>query len=406
MSKLCTLLLPLLFLVALSPSRNCLASGTHRPEFRNTPQGSSSSSKQFTSLRQNGRENTPAKPSRGIAPPKPSRDIAPPLPSRRIAPPLPSRGITPPTHGRGMWLWTTEDVINDLSEQNTLIAMSHAANISEIFAYLRTADYLTHEPALRKFIAKLNQAGIQVWGMEGYRGYFSDSYGPANLYAAVDALISFNSRVSPNERFSGFHSDLEPQDGQGEEFLPTFHNELPDSALSRNGGGVWHVSQVLDREALMQDWIQIYNNLKMKTRPAGIRFGAAMPSWTDDYYGDPVLVTYNGIRRPITHHMMNILDDYVVMSYNTNPANAANRVLSKLVYADTLPRESRPRIYGALETHTGVGSGISYGDTAGKNSKAAVMNDIAKINAILNSHPSYCGMALHDWVGWMNLKAN
>jgi hypothetical protein len=307
-------------------------------------------------------------------------------------------------HSRGMWLWKTVELLGNLEEQDQFIAASRCAQITDIFAYLRASDYLNHDASLRAFNVKLNAAGIQIWGLEGYRGYFSDAYGPAQLYAAIDSLIAFNTRVAPEERFSGFHADMEPQDGQEAEFRPSFHNDLPDTSLNATGGGVWYSSEVWDREMLMEDWLQIYTNIKGKTKAANIRFGAAMPSWTDDYYGTPVLATFAGKRQGITQHIMDIVDDYVVMSYNTNPKNAANRILNKLIYADSLPATTRPRVYGAMETHTGVGLGVSYGDTIGKNTKATVLSDIEKIDALLKPHPSYSGMALHDWSGWKGLN--
>ncbi|MEO7161608.1 MAG: hypothetical protein ABI041_01690, partial [Bdellovibrionia bacterium] len=177
-----------------------------------------------------------------------------------------------------------------------------------------------------------------------------------------------------------------------------------DSSLNQRTGGVWYASQTLDREMLMRDWLQIMQTLKQKMANAGLKLGAAMPSWTDNYYDEEVLVSFNGLRQGVMKHMMRILDDYVIMSYNTNPKNVARKLIGAITYADSLPVSSRPRVFGGLETHKEVGSTISYADTSGKSNRSSVMKDIQTIQEILGSHESFYGMNLHDWMGWRDLK--
>ncbi|MEO5969724.1 MAG: hypothetical protein ABIQ95_07325 [Bdellovibrionia bacterium] len=311
---------------------------------------------------------------------------------------------TPCVQSRGLWLWSTSDIINSQSEQNLLISMSKAANITDVFQYLVKKDYTTNEAGLRRFNAKLKSAGIRSWGLEGWRGYFSDSDGPALFYAAADALIAFNSRVAADEKFFGFQTDLEPQDGQGPGSPSSFHNGIPDSKLNKTGGGVVYPSQAQDREMLMRDWVKIQETLGKKIHAAGLKMGGAMPSWTSDYFGEEVKVTYGGIRQNVMKFMMGFLDEYLIMSYKTIPTSVASRVLAQVTYADTLPLTKRPRVYASVETHAGIGSGTSYADTPGKNTKTAVLADMKIIYSTLKAHPSFCGTNIHDWVGWMKLN--
>ncbi|MEO7162563.1 MAG: hypothetical protein ABI041_06565, partial [Bdellovibrionia bacterium] len=298
---------------------------------------------------------------------------------------------------RGMLLWTTKSLLSNPAEQDQLISLSLSSKITDIYAYLVKSDYSTFQEQLQTFNSKLNNAGIKIWGMEGYRGYFSDAYGPSELYAAANALSTFNSKVNSNSRFAGFYMNMQPQDGQGDEFKTTFHNDLCDSNLDPVSGGVWFDSELKDREMLMRDWLLIAQSLRQKMNEAGLRLGAAMPSWTDDYYDEEILVSFNGIRQGLMKHMMQILNDYVVMSYNTNPRNAANRLKGELAYADTLPVSNRPRVFGGLETHPGSGMNVSYADTAGKNNRTTVIQDIQTIQEILGEHDSFCGINLSDW---------
>ena len=75
-----------------------------------------------------------------------------------------------------------------------------------------------------------------------------------------------------------------------------------------------------------------------------------------------------------------------------------------MAYASTLPLAQRPCVMGGVETGTGVGSGVSYGDIAGKQSKAVVTADLAAMSANLTaSYPAFCGFNIHDWRGWQAL---
>ena len=294
---------------------------------------------------------------------------------------------------RGMWAWNTSDILGDKSAASSFVQAAKAAGVTDVYLYLKAGDYTAEQGALANLNQQLAHAGIASWGLEGWRGYFSDSYGPKQLYAAADALVGFNARVAADARFAGFHSDMEPQDGQGEG-RSLFHNGLADSQLT--------TAQAADRATLMKDWLTIQSTLNSKMDAAHLLFGASMPSWTDDYYGEEVQVTWSGVRQGVMKHMMNLVDDYVVMSYNTNPANAANRVVGEVTWADQLA--SHPRVFAAVETHAGVGVGVSYGDDPAKNSKFAVLADMDAIADDLSQHSSFAGVSIHDWVGWHGLQ--
>ena len=311
----------------------------------------------------------------------------------------------PSTFMLGLWLWNSDEVLSDATQQNQLVSSAKAAGVTDIFLFLKAAAYteaISHD-RIRAFNALMSQNGIHVWGLEGWRGYFSDAYGPKDFHAAVDNLVLFNKGVAANERFIGFQSDMEPQDGQ-ESFKSTFHNDLTDAQLSTTGGGVWYPTQAQDREMLMRDWLTIHETAHDKMAAAGLKMAAAMPFWTEDYYGTALMVTYKNVRQSVGSHMMNYLNEYIIMSYNTDRNNAAARVQLQAQYASSLPAATRPRISAAMETHPGAGVNVSYPDTPGMNSRQVVLSDMAAIRSILSVYPAFSGVSLHDWVGWKSLN--
>jgi len=295
---------------------------------------------------------------------------------------------------RGMWVWTTANILNNATEFNIFVNEVLRSGCTYVYLYLTAGQINQYTAQLRRLIRLLHDNGVLAYSMEGWRGYFSDASGPNGLYAAVSGTVSYNAKVVAEERFVGFMSDMEPQDGQGDG-LNLFHNGIRQSALS--------TAQLADRNRLMADWLAISKHMSDIAHQGGIRMAAAMPSWTDNYYGEPVLGTMpDGRRDDVTHFFMEMLDDYAVMSYNTNPSNIANRVLGKLQYANKLPKP--PRVFAGIETHTGVGSGISYGDTGTKNNKTAVVTDLNTLFGILDANPTFAGVNIHDWEGWRDLS--
>ena len=294
---------------------------------------------------------------------------------------------------RGLWIWEGRNMVTSKSEQAKLLAEVDSLKLTDIYLALAAPDYRDLKSRLAAFITRMSDAGIKVWGLDGSRGFFSDANGPAGLYAHVDALLAYNGGAPETARFTGFQTDNEPQDLP--DYPPHFHSGLADSQLTPQ--------QAAEREALLLDWLNIQTTVYETLKSNDLRTGAAMVFFTEDHYGEPLRVTYKGVRASIGHFMMGVTDDYVVMSYNTDPVNAAARVAAQAAFASKLPIEARPRIIAAVETNPGVGATISYGDTPGKQSRAAVLADMAAISRQLEIYPAFAGISLHAWRGWKAL---
>lgn len=305
---------------------------------------------------------------------------------------------------RGLWLWYPNLVIPVNNEVNKVINQCKADGITDIYLYANGWLTGARKAQVQNFISIASCNNIKVWAMDGYRAYFSDWSGPSEYYTFINQVVAYNSTSTTDQRFVGIHGDNEPNDYQGEP-LSSFHDDITDASLSTTpGSGVWQSTQKLDREYLMRDWLTITETAYNTCHANSMLYGQAIPSWLDDYYGESIKCTYNSIYQPVYMHMMQYLDDYCIMSYRTDPAQVINRVTGELAYASTLPAASRPRVWAGVETHVGVGNGISYRDTPGKNSKAAVWTDVNTFEATLNSYAAYAGVNIHDWInGWRDL---
>ncbi|MBN9602906.1 MAG: hypothetical protein J0G33_08240 [Afipia felis] len=285
-----------------------------------------------------------------------------------------------------MWVWNTDDILLDAAGRDAFLKEAKALGLTEVYLFLRASDYIQKEVPLGKLLAAMHGIGVRAWGLEGWRGYFSDVEGPASLYAAADAMVAYNQRNSIP--FVGFQSDMEPQDGQGVG-QNLFANGVPQSRLSSD--------QLAARDRILTEWLEIHAALLKKTREAGVAYGSAIPSWVDEYMGEPLQATFSGVRKPLIEHLMPLVSQYVIMSYSTKPSNVIKKIAGELQRADLVG--SRRIVFG-LETHAGAGMNISYADTPDKKQRAAVLADLKLIEEHVLSHPSYLGWALHDWTGW------
>jgi hypothetical protein len=302
---------------------------------------------------------------------------------------------------RGLWVWNSASILSSSAQIGALIGGAQTHGISDLYFYMAPSNYQQETDALQTFISGATTAGVRVWALDGDRAYLDDAAGPANFYHGINNLIAYNLFAPAAARFFGFQSDIEPQDNDTH---VSFHNEIPDNALSTEpGSGVWQATQAQDREMLMRSWLTIHQTASELLHAANLHFGAAMPFWTEAYPNAPISVNFpspHSPRQSVMKHMMPLLDEYVVMSYNTHPPNAAGRVSVQAAYASTLPVASRPRVYASMEVAVGVGENVSYGDTAGKNSKGVVMRDLEDIVATLSQHEAFKGVALHHWESW------
>jgi len=302
---------------------------------------------------------------------------------------------------RGMWIWRMQPVLSSQAEQERLLQASSQAGITDLYVFLTAQDFQSEAGRISEFVQHMHDRNISVWGLDGCRCYFADAEGPSRLYEAVDAMVGYNDHAAPRARFVGFQNISEPHDI--DHYPHSFHNERTNSQLKTDGKGIWQATAALDREKLLEDWIEMQRGIAARLKPSGLKTAAAVLSSTENYYGEPLTVSYDGRTDSVGHLMMPYVDDYIVLTFNTDPANAAGRVSAQAAYASVLPADVRPRVFGAIEIEAGNGSTISYGDTPGKRSRAVVVQDIGKIEAILKSDSAFAGVSIHSWEGWSAL---
>lgn len=296
---------------------------------------------------------------------------------------------------RGLYVWNGYEVA---SNSSVFINECKRINVTDVYVYL-TANNYTRGDMLRKFIRQLSSINIRTWGLDGARSYFNDVDGPSELYRTLNALITYNSKVQPIERFYGFQTDNECDDYSGN-YPDTLHVDVKTSRLSKTSGGVFKKSAYDDRQFILQDWLNIQRNCTNMLRHANLKSGAALPTWLDNYYDEPLTITWNGKTQTMMAHMFDVVDEYVIMSYQTDLKKVAQRTITEMTYGNALTGKS---VLVGVETNKGRGPAVTYGDHPTKRSKSAVLQDLATMDNMFKTNSSYAGHFIHDWQGWKKL---
>lgn len=299
-------------------------------------------------------------------------------------------------HEGAMWVWDFADIIGNSTKEDLLINTCVNSDVADIYCYTYGSFLTTNLAAVQSFIADCSLNNIRVWGLDGDRSYFADADGSSDLLDSIQSVIDYNDVSAPNQSFYGFHIDCEPADAGG---YTAFHNGIASSALSTTpGSGSWQSTQALDRENLMRNWVSIHEDSFALCSANDLKLGSALPTWFDDYFGEPIACTYNSITQNVYLHIRNYCNHISLMSYSTNPKNVIDRCLYEIVNCGDAT------IGISVETHAGPGTGVSYADTAGKNTPAAVFADIDTAHQRFSQYPGYTSFHIHDWEGWSALN--
>lgn len=311
---------------------------------------------------------------------------------------------TIPRLQKGMWIWNTAQLIIDGTRIDQLVGSAKAIHITDVYLYVAPGWYGDKGSDIASFNRKLTACGIRVWALDGDVSYIDNVTAEEGFVEGLQGLAAFNDRVEPNARFHGFQADIEPQDTA--EHTGCFHNGVPESQLTQD--------QYTQRDILMHKWLNVLTRASALCHSYDMPFGAAMPFWLHDYEGEGVTVPWVSIsadrssaRTCVMDLIMPLVDEYVVMTYSTDPAAAVARILYQARYASAKALEGHkmPYVLGSVETAKGVRRNTLSGDVPGRTSKGAVLDGIATIEKTLRKYPAFAGMAIYHWASWADLPS-
>ena len=227
---------------------------------------------------------------------------------------------------KAMWIWHTVRQLKNKDAQKEFFNFCTRHGVNLIFFQLqyqlqKKADgsylcILSHEQELRHFISEASKRGIEVHALDGFSRFALKPW-HEKIYAQIRAIIDYNKKVSPSERFTGIHHDNEPY------LIPAYWGTV--------------------LEDVMVQYLELCSTSQKMVRDSGLShfvFGVDIPFWYEEANFDfltPVEVTWKGVKKPASYHIIDIVDNIGIMDYRTKAFGADGTIVhgrNEIAYAN------------------------------------------------------------------------
>ncbi|MEW5766966.1 MAG: hypothetical protein AB1797_04975 [bacterium] len=313
-------------------------------------------------------------------------------------------------------LWLVEgspELIYDYSGSSGdflyFLNLRYFKNIRSIILY--TPSYFFQDENYRNKLPRFNStahsAGINVYPLAGDRKYLCDGWGHQLLIDVINKVIEYNAEVDESERFDNlFYTNIRFYEAinQGGKKSEGFCGRL-EFYPGRSSLGL-SPDQADEREYLLTDYLTLLSECRSKLAKEGIRLGGVLPAWTDDYYGAPVTLDWDGVDQELYKHILDLLDEVVLLAYWVDPDKVIEISRSELDYSGQV---SGTAIYIGLDTH--CYSSSSAEQEEGQSFAVEGMNEddleevISIIDDYCSSSQAFMGISIYDYNGYLALTS-
>jgi hypothetical protein len=260
---------------------------------------------------------------------------------------------------KATWLWDTS-LISKYTGRISVIQFARKQQIARIYLQVNTS---VAKNAYRAFIRSASSSGIQIHALDGAPDWVMPNR-HIRISSLVNWVMTYNNSVTDNEKFTGIHVDIEPY------LLPQWYQDQNTTITN------WLDALVLFANDAAQD--------------PSLIISSALPFWVDE-----IIVPATG--ETLIEATLQLMHEVTLMSYRDQAQAVVDITDTKLALADELGK----KIFVALETNpTSEGLYITFYDEG----QAIMVAQMAEIDRLLSIHPSYAGIAVHDYTGWKNLK--
>lgn len=262
---------------------------------------------------------------------------------------------------RSTWIWDSK-----LIETDGDSILEFAANQKLTAIYLRYEKTYPAQDVYRNFIRRANEHGIKVEALAGQSDWI---YEDKHIYIKqwIAAVTQYNASVGAIERFQGFHFDIEPY------------------TL-----GLWKTNQTWVLERWMATIRFIESEVKSTDRSMKLAFD--IPFWINT-------LTVPGSSYSFSAWLLEKADSVVIMAYR-NKALGSNGIIavakSIILEAATLKKQT------VIAVDTLSSKEADY-TTFYKSNSSLMESELKQVKESLSPYPSYIGIAIHDYVRWIDL---
>lgn len=261
---------------------------------------------------------------------------------------------------RSTWIWDSKLIETD---GDSILQLAVNQKLTSI--YLRYETY-PGQDVYRNFIRRANDLGIKVEALAGKADWIYD-YNHIYIRQWIAAITQYNASVGAQERFQGFHFDIEPY------------------TLD-----MWKTNQTW----VLERWMDTIRFIETEVRSADRSMTMAfdIPFWINRS-------TVPGSSYSFSAWLLEKADSVVIMAYR-NKALGSNGIIASakpiILEAATLKKQA------VVAVDTLPSKEADY-TTFYKLNSSIMESELKQVKESLSPYPSYIGIAIHDYVRWIEL---
>jgi len=262
---------------------------------------------------------------------------------------------------KATWIWNTSLIA---AEPEQILSFFNKQGVSVLYLNIDTSKPASY---YQPFIGKAQAAGIEVHALGGHPSWALEQ-NRDRLLALLDWVHTYNQHAAETEKLSGIHLDIEPY------LLPAWNT---------------------DREQVVRQWMSsVEAYVKHSKTVPSLQVSCDMPFWLDEI--------------PLPDHPAATLSDWLIgqhdhvtiMAYRdqvTGPNSITSLVQQEMSAADGLNKQ----VFIAVETNQSKeGAFVTFHEEG----EAFMHGQLNQLPALMSSHPSFAGIAVHSYESWKAMK--
>jgi hypothetical protein len=275
---------------------------------------------------------------------------------------------------KGIYVWGATQ-FND-SDFKGLLKACRKNNIN--FILLSISDSLLKEQIkLKSFMEKAHKKRLFVSALSGVNINISSS---DKLKKRLQNILKYNFQVHPYQKFDTAHFDIEP-----------YAN--PDIKILKQTNPVEFDNKF---KKILVHQLELFKWFKLVAKNS-LQIGADFPFWYDvvkqNQEKREVIVNYNGISKPVSQHIMDVVDYSCVMAYGDSSEKCIRYANKHLEYAK---KRNRP-LFISLNCNDGKITPIQPSSSFFNKGKRAFKNSIKEVARNFRQYKFFKGIIIHDY---------
>ena len=239
---------------------------------------------------------------------------------------------------KAIWIWHTTRLLESQTAQKEFFSFCSEQGVNLVFFQMQYTlqkqkddhykCFLKYQKELKRFIGAASRLGIDIHSLDGFSRFALKPW-HEKVLSQIRAVIDYNKSVPAAQRFAGIHHDNEPY------LIPAY----------------WGVI----REDVMRQYFELCEKSQQLVRASGLSnfvFGVDIPFWYEELNFDfdvPVEISWKGVRKPASYHIIDIVDNVGIMDYRTKSYGADGTIVhgrDEIAYAN----QAGKKILIGLET--------------------------------------------------------